>query len=83
MQARRVRINGQGRLVIPAALRAAAGLLPNSTVVLEVSGEGEVRLRSGAHGLARARAIARRYVKDARGQVDAFLAERRAEATRE
>ena len=45
MAAFKTRINEQGRLVIPAELRAATGIKPGSDVVIEEC-EGEVRIRS-------------------------------------
>jgi AbrB family looped-hinge helix DNA binding protein len=76
----RVRLNEQGRLVIPAELRAAAGLEPGSDLVLEAR-EGEVRIRSIGAAVARVQDKYRRLAKG-RNMVDELLAERREEAKR-
>lgn len=81
MVAVRARINMQGRLVIPAEVRAAAGIRPGSDVVLETSG-GEVRIRGVDAAVTR---VQEKYKRLARGRnvVDELLAERREDATRE
>jgi AbrB family looped-hinge helix DNA binding protein len=81
MAASRIRINHQGRLVIPAELRAAAGIKPDSDVVLEVH-EGEIRIRNVDAALSR---VQTKYKRLAQGRdvVDEFLAERREEADRD
>jgi AbrB family looped-hinge helix DNA binding protein len=81
MTAFKVRVNEQGRLVIPAEIRAASGIKPGSDVVLEVR-EGEVRMWSLATAAAR---VQKKYRRLARGRnvVDELLAERREEARRE
>jgi AbrB family looped-hinge helix DNA binding protein len=81
MAACRVRINEQGRLVIPSEIRAAAGIKPGSEVILETSG-GEVRIRSVDAAVAR---VQEKYKRLAAGRrvVDEFLAQRRDEAKRE
>ena len=40
------RINPQGRIVIPAECRAAAGLKPGDELMIEPIGEGGLRLRT-------------------------------------
>lgn len=81
MVAFRTRVNEQGRLVIPAELRVAAGIKPGSEVVLEAL-DGEVRIRNVD---AAVRRVQEKYKRLARGRnvVDELLAERREEATRE
>jgi len=81
MAAARVRLNHQGRLVIPVELRREAGLEPGSEVVLETV-EGEVRIRRADAALAR---VQQKYRRLARGRkvVDELLNERRREAARE
>ena len=53
----RVRINQQGRIVIPAECRAAAGLKPGDDLLIEAVGEGELRLRTRRQALKEAQAI--------------------------
>ena len=81
MVAVKARVNQQGRLVIPAEIRAASGIKPGSDVVLEVH-DGEVRIRSAAAAVAR---VQEKYQRLAGGRniVDELLRERREEAKRE
>lgn len=81
MAAIRTRVNEQGRLVIPAELRAAAGIKPGSDVIIEASG-GEVRIRSVEAAIARVQEKYRRLA-GGRKAVDELLAERRTAAARE
>ncbi len=81
MVAFRMRLNRQGRLVIPAELRAASGIAPGSDVVVEAF-EGEVRIRSVDAAVAR---VQTKYKELAQGRsvVDELIAERREEAARD
>jgi AbrB family looped-hinge helix DNA binding protein len=81
MVAFRMRVNRQGRLVIPAELRAASGIQPGSDVVLDAH-EGEVRIRSVDAAVTRVQAKYRKLAQG-RNAVDELLAERREEASRE
>jgi AbrB family looped-hinge helix DNA binding protein len=78
------KLDPQGRVVIPADIRNELGLEPGKWVGFLVE-EGVVQLMTVSQGVRRAQAIAARYVKRKPGQsiVDEFIAERRAEATRE
>jgi antitoxin PrlF len=78
-----VRINQQGRIVIPAECRAAAGLKPGDDLLIEVVGEGELRLRTRARALKEAQAIVARYLPKGRDLVQEFIDDRRKEAARE
>ena len=51
------KINRQGRIVIPAECRAAAGLKPGDELLVEAVGEGELRLRTREQALREAQAI--------------------------
>ena len=82
MQAR-ARINQQGRIVIPAECRAAAGLKPADELLIEVIGEGELRLRTPEQAIKEAQAIVARYLPKGRDLVQELIDERRAEAARE
>jgi AbrB family looped-hinge helix DNA binding protein len=75
-------MNGQGRIVIPAECRAAAGLNPGDELIIEAVGEGELRLRTPREALKAAQAIVARY-GSGRDLVAELIAERRAEAARE
>lgn len=80
--AARARINPQGRIVIPAECRAAAGLKPGDDLLVEVVGEGELRLLSKERALKKAQEIVARY-SSGRDLVAELIAERREEAARE
>jgi AbrB family looped-hinge helix DNA binding protein len=77
------RMAENGRITIPSNIRAALGLERGGSVVLEIV-EGELRVRSVAQAMERARAISRRIV-EGRGSasVDDFITDRRREAARE
>lgn len=79
----RTRINQQGRIVIPAECRAAAGLKPGDELLVETVGEGELRLRTKQQAIKEAQAIVARYVPKGRDPVQELIDERRAEAARE
>lgn len=79
----RARINRQGRIVIPAECRAAAGFDVGEEVLVEVVGEGELRLRSKRQALREAQEIVARGVAKDRDLVAELLRERRDEAARE
>lgn len=76
------RINEQGRIVIPAECRAAAGLKPGDELLVEAVGEGELRLRTPERALREAQQIVARY-GSGRDLVGELIAERREEAARE
>ena len=78
----RVRINQQGRIVIPRECRAAAGLKPGDELLVEAVGEGELRLRTPEQALREAQRIVARY-GSGRHLVAELIAERREEAARE
>ncbi|MGH7055352.1 MAG: AbrB/MazE/SpoVT family DNA-binding domain-containing protein, partial [Stellaceae bacterium] len=57
VMAARARLNQQGRIVIPAECRAAAGLKTGEDLLVEVVGEGELRLRTRRQAIKEAQAI--------------------------
>jgi AbrB family looped-hinge helix DNA binding protein len=78
------KVDPQGRVVIPAEIRAELGIEPGKSVGFLVE-DGEVQLITVSRGVKRAQAIAAKYVQREPGRslVDEFIAERRAEAARE
>jgi AbrB family looped-hinge helix DNA binding protein len=80
---RRTRINQQGRIVIPAECRAAAGLKPGDELLIETVGDGELRIRTKQQALRQAQRIVARYSSGSRDLVAELIAERREEAARE
>jgi AbrB family looped-hinge helix DNA binding protein len=77
------KINRQGRIVIPAECRAAAGLKPGDDVIVEAVGEGEIRMSTPRHAVKEAQAIVARHRKSESDPVQELIEERRAEAARE
>jgi AbrB family looped-hinge helix DNA binding protein len=80
---RRTRIDEEGGIVISAECRAAAGLKPGDELIVEVVGEGELRLRTPEQALKAVQAIVACYAPKDRDLVAELIAERRAEAARE
>jgi len=77
------KMSDTGRLTVPLGTRAAVGLERGGPVVLEVV-DGELRVRSVAQAMERARAQTRELTRGLKGvSVDDFLADRRREAERE
>lgn len=76
-----VRVGPQGRLVIPAELRAELGIEPGDTLLARIE-DGQLVLERRAQILGRLRAEVR-AAGPTPSAVDALLAERREEARRE
>ena len=76
------RVDSAGRLSIPAQHRKALGLEAGGPVVVALEGS-EVRVRALADVMAELQAETARLLAGPDASVDAFLAERRAEAARE
>ena len=82
MQYHVVKLSREGRVLIPAGVRAELGLGEGTSLNLAVE-NGEIRLFDQAHALKRARAIARKYKRPGQSVVAELLRERRAEAKQE
>ena len=78
----RVRLNENGRIVIPAAFREALGIKLGDELVLHLDEDG-VLMTTIELRVARAQRLVRKYVKPGESLVDELIAERRAEARRE
>ena len=78
----RLRINENGRVVIPAEFRKALGINPGDEIVLRME-DDELRITTMKHRIARAQKIVRKYVKPGTSLVDELIAERREAARRE
>jgi AbrB family looped-hinge helix DNA binding protein len=78
----RLRINQNGRVVIPAPFRKALGIRPGDEVLLRFE-ENELRITTMKRRIERAQKHARQYVKSGVSLVDELLAERREAAKRE
>jgi AbrB family looped-hinge helix DNA binding protein len=79
----KARLNEQGRVVIPAECREAAGLKPGDDVLIEVVGDGELRLRKRQQVIRRAQSLVARYVPKDRDLVSELIEDRRKDAARE
>ncbi len=73
----RAKVGPGGRVVIPAAFRAAAGMEEGAEVTLTLHGP-EVRIITPDGAIRRAREIVRRHIPADRSLVDEFLAGRAA-----
>ncbi len=82
MEETRVRVNENGRVVIPAAFRQALGISPGDEVVLRVE-DDELRISTMKHRIERAKRLVRRHIKPGTSLVDDLIAERRKAAQRE
>ncbi|MGA2423366.1 MAG: AbrB/MazE/SpoVT family DNA-binding domain-containing protein [Terriglobales bacterium] len=78
----RLRVNENGRVVIPSSFRKALGINAGDEVVLRIE-DDELRITTLKHRLERARRRIRRYVKPGRSLVDELIAERRESAKHE
>jgi bifunctional DNA-binding transcriptional regulator/antitoxin component of YhaV-PrlF toxin-antitoxin module len=78
----RIRVGAQGRVVLPADLRAAAGFVEGSTLVAYIEGEGRLVIES-PEAIRRALLEEWSGAADGASLVDELRAERRAAAARE
>ncbi len=78
----KARLNEQGRVVIPAEFREAAGFKPGDEVVIEVIGKGELRLRTKRQSIRRAQDIVARGLRSKRDLAAELIEDRRKEASR-
>ena len=73
-------VAANGRLVIPAAMRARLGLKDGGKLIARIDDDGALVLETIHAAVARARAMVRKYVPDTTGKLDEFIAERHAAA---
>jgi AbrB family looped-hinge helix DNA binding protein len=78
----RIRINENGRLVIPSTFRKALGIEAGDEVVLRLE-DDELRITTQQLRIRRAQERARKYLKPGRSLAKELLAERREAAKRE
>jgi AbrB family looped-hinge helix DNA binding protein len=78
----RIKVNENGRVVIPAAFRKALGIDAGGEVILSIDDDG-LRITTMKHSIERAQRHARKYIKPGVSLVDELIAERREAAKRE
>jgi AbrB family looped-hinge helix DNA binding protein len=78
----RVRVDQNGRVVIPASFRKALGIKAGDEVLLRMR-DDELRITTQQRRVQRAQDRARRYLKPGNSLVDELLAERREAAQHE
>jgi AbrB family looped-hinge helix DNA binding protein len=77
-----MRVNENGRVVIPASYRRALGIKAGDEVILRME-DDELRITTMKRRLERARRRIRQYVKPGVSLADELIAERREAAKRE
>ena len=78
----RMRVNQNGRVVIPAHFRKRLGIRVGDEVVLQLH-DDELRITTLKRNIERAQRLVRKHVKPGASLVDEFLAERREAARHE
>jgi len=78
----RMRVNENGRIVIPASFRKILGIDAGDEVLLRIE-DNELRISTLKRRIERAQRFVRRYVKPGASLVDELIAERREAARRE
>ncbi len=82
MNESKTKLGQGGRIVIPTEYRRKLGLEAGDEILMRLDEEG-LRLYTPAQAVARAQALVRRHIPEARGLADELISERRAEAERE
>lgn len=78
----KLKMGADGRILIPAEMRKAAGMGPNDVILAEVK-DGEIRLATSLTRLRQLQAMLAPLAPPGVSIVDEFIAEKRAEAARE
>ena len=78
-----LRIDNQGRVLLPSWWRKQAGVDPSTELFVAVTAEGGLILETREQGMRRARDLVRKYIPERAHLSDELIAERRAEAGRE
>jgi AbrB family looped-hinge helix DNA binding protein len=77
-----MRVNENGRVVIPASFRRSLGIRAGDEVVVRIE-DDELRISTLKRNLERARRLVRKRVKPGKSLVDQLIAERRQAARHE
>ena len=78
----RMRVNENGRVVIPASFRKRLGIRVGDEVVLQIQ-DDELRITTLKRNIERAQRLVRKHVKRGTSLVDELIAERREAARNE
>ena len=78
----RMRINENGRVVIPVSFRKRLGIRVGDEVVLQIQ-DDELRITTLKRNIERAQRLVRKHVKSGTSLVDELIAERREAARNE
>jgi AbrB family looped-hinge helix DNA binding protein len=78
----RARIDGNGRLAIPAAIRKALGINPGDEVVLRIEND-ELHVSTVEQALKRAQHLVRRHIPEGQSLSDELIRDRCRETERE
>jgi AbrB family looped-hinge helix DNA binding protein len=78
----RMRVNENGRVVIPASFRKRLGIRAGDEVLLQIQ-DDELRITTLKRNIERAQSLVRKHVKPGSSLVDELLAERREAARNE
>jgi AbrB family looped-hinge helix DNA binding protein len=78
----RLRVNENGRVVLPAAFRKALHIRPGDQVLARLE-DDEVKITTLKHRIERAQRHVRQFVKPGRSLADELIAERREAAQHE
>ena len=78
----RLRVNQNGRVVIPASFRRALGIKAGDEVLLRME-EDELRITTMKKRIERAQRLVRKYVRPGVSLVDELIADRRREAAQD
>ena len=77
-----MRVNENGRVVIPASFRKRLGIRAGDEVVLQIQGD-ELRITNLKRNIERAQRLVRKHVKPGTSLVEELIAERREAARHE
>jgi len=77
-----MRVNENGRVVIPASFRKRLGIRAGDEVVLQIQGD-ELRITTLKRNIERAQRLVRKHVKPGTSLVEELIAERREAARHE
>ena len=78
-----LKVDNQGRVMLPSWWRKKQGISPSSELCIAVTEEGAIVIETREQGLRRAQALVRKYIPEGVSLSDELIAERRAEAARE